>query len=116
MRQITRETDPRVGSRCRSGRHEGTRLIFSRLEIPMARVMTAMAGESGRNRTARFGSRRRELLVRRREMALLPGFANGVFSIKKANIDGGQKLTVRSDNAIGCAAVPEGSVLFYAGL
>ena len=33
---------------------------------------------------------------------------------EKRHIDGGQRLTVRNDNAFGCAAATDGSVLYYA--
>jgi Tol biopolymer transport system component len=38
----------------------------------------------------------------------------GVNRIRKVRIDGGQPVTVRNDNAVGCAAAPDGSTLYYA--
>jgi Tol biopolymer transport system component/tRNA A-37 threonylcarbamoyl transferase component Bud32 len=39
---------------------------------------------------------------------------NGVYHLRKAPIANGQSATVREDNAIGCAAAPDGSALYYA--
>jgi Tol biopolymer transport system component len=39
---------------------------------------------------------------------------NGVYHIRKVRIDGGQPITVREDNAVGCATAPDGSMLYYA--
>jgi Tol biopolymer transport system component len=38
---------------------------------------------------------------------------NGIHRIRKLPVDGGEPITVREDNAVGCAAAADGSALYY---
>jgi len=40
----------------------------------------------------------------------------GVHQIRKVRTEGGNPVTVRTDNALGCAASRDGSALYYAGI
>lgn len=114
MRQITRETDPRVALAVPFWSPHGDKITFLSTRNSTARVMTAWLVNPDGTEPRDLGVGAGNCWSGDGRWLYYQDFANGVFTIKKANIDDGQKLIVRSDNAIGCAAAPEGSVLFYA--
>jgi Tol biopolymer transport system component len=41
-------------------------------------------------------------------------YSDPMYRIRKTRVDGGEPVTVREDNAIGCSVAPDGSALYYA--
>lgn len=115
MYPITRESDPRV-------------LVAVPLWSPRGDLINFLSSRNSTTRDLRLwlvkpdGSEPRDLEITGAgacwsgdgQWLYYQDVEKGVNRIRKVRVDGGQPVTVRNDNAVGCAAAPDGSTLYYA--